>query len=221
MRTLRQVELYLGSTYSEAEQKWFVRASRSACNFLERQLQLLQFKSPYSRVNIFCSSNADEVRVVPCKNEPYLEVYIPFAAKPAEQMPRVECQQQFLQVITAGLEAADRFTPMPLEVIYGALARFADAGYVNQWRYIDKLWVRKKCRCVIWMALTMESFSANQLVYLEGGLVGERTIAQTSPREALWADYLGRLTISPNGILKYRRTSMLLSAFDLERQVFL
>jgi hypothetical protein len=221
MRTLRHVELYLGSTYPEAERKWFLTASRSACNFLERHLQLLQFKSPYSRVNIFCLSGADEDRVLPYKHEPYLEVHIPFAAKPAEQISRIESQQQFLRAIATGLEVASRFTPMPLEAISRALAQFAAAGYINKWQHIDKLWARKRCRCVLSMELTMESFIANQLVYIEGELVGERMIAQSSPREGLWAEYLGKLTLSTNGVLEYKRASTVLSAFDLERKVFL
>ena len=221
MRTLRHVELYLDSTYPKAERKWFLVASRSACNFLERHLKSLQHESPYSRVNIYCSSGADEGRVLPCEHEPYLEVHIPFDAKPAEQLSRIERQQQFLRVIAIGLEAASRFTPMPLEAISNALAQFADAGYVNRWQHIDKLWTRKRCRCVLSMELTMESFNADQLVYIEGELVGERTIARTSPREGLWAEYLGKLTLSTSGILEYKRASTVLSAFDLERRVFL
>jgi len=221
MRTLRHVELYLGSTYPEAERKWFLKASRSACNFLERHIQPLQFKGPYSRVNIFCSPNADEARVLPYKHEPYLEVHIPFDAKPAEQMSRVETQQQFAKVIATGLEAASRFTHMPLEAISKAMTQFANAGYVNRWQHIDKLWARKRCRCVLSMELTMESFNANQLVYIGSELVGERTIAHTSPGEGLWAEYLGKLTLSSNGILEYKRASTVLSAFDLERKVFL
>lgn len=165
MRMLRHVELFLGSTYPEAQQKWFLMASRSACNFLERQLQPLQFSSPYSRVNIFCSSDADGGRVRPYAHGPYLEVHIPFSAKPTEHMSRVECQQQFLKVLATGLEVANRFTPMPLEKISRALAQFADSGYVNRWQHLDKHWVRKRCRCVIAMELTMESFIADQLVY--------------------------------------------------------
>ena len=221
MRTLRHVELYLGNTYPEAERKWFLKASRSACNFLERHLQPLQFKCPYSRVNIFCSPDVEEGQVLTNTHEPYLEVHIPFDAKPAEQMSRIESQQQFLKVVAIGLEAASRFTPMPLEAISKTSALFADAGYVNQWQHIDKQWVRKKCRCVLSMELTMESFNANQLVYIEGELVGIRTIARTSPREGLWAEYLGKLTLSTNGIMEYKRASTVLSVFDLERRVFL
>ena len=221
MRTLRHVELYLDSTYPEAERKWFLKASRSACSFIERHLQPLQFKGPYSRVNIFCSNDAEVGRALPYKHEPYLEVHIPFIAKPAGQLSPSESQQQFLQIIAAGLETAGRFTPMPLEAISKAMAQFADAGYVNQWKHIDKHWVRKRCRCVISMELTMESFNANQFVYIEDELVGERAIARTSPREGLWAEHLGKLTLSTDGVLEYKRASKVLSAFDIERRVFL
>jgi len=220
MRTLRHLELYLDGTYPEAERKWFLRASRSACNFLERHLQPLQFTCPYSRVNIFCSPNATEGRVLAYMHEPYLEVHIPFDAKPAAQMSVIESQQQFLNVVATGLDTASRFTPMPLEAVSKAMSQFADAGYVNQWQHIDKVWTRKRCRCVVSMELTMESFSANQQIYVEDELVGKREIARTSPREGLWAHYLGKLTLSAKGTLEYKYASTVLSAFDLERRDF-
>ena len=221
MRTLRNVELHLDNTYPASQAKSFLMASCSACDYVEKHLKQVRFESPYSRVNIFCSAESRSVYVRPYAFEPYLHVIIPFIASPVETLSKTEAQQQFMRAIAMGLEAAHQFTPMPLHEATVALARFEQLGCVNKWEHINKQWLRKNCQCIISMQVTMESFTATQTVYIEGKLVADRIIAQTSPRDGLWIDYVGELTISRSNVLEYKRAGKLLSAFDLGERAFL
>ncbi len=220
MRLLRQVELFLDGTYSVSEGKRFLVGARCICNYVERALSAVDFESPYSRVNIICSREPNATRVTPYRHEPYLEVCILFEAQPLESLPVASIQQQFSTVILSGLKQANAFTPMPIETCARSLADFERGGLVNRWEHLNKSWSRWKCRCVIAVELTIEHFKADQLVYVDGSLIAEQRIAQTMPREGIFVDYLGQLTISSRGFLEYKRKGKVLSTFDLQRGVF-
>ena len=221
MSILRHIELFLDSTYALTEQKRFIFCSRCICNFLEKSLVPLQFSSPYSRLNIHCSRDPESVRVRPLKHERFLEICINFDLPPLDSLSPEVLQRQFIRTIISGLEAASGFTPVPVHYCVQVLKEFEDSGFVNRWVHLDKFWVRSKCRCVISAELTMNCFSLDQLVYLDGQLVASRRIGETKPREWLFSVYLGGLSISSQGILEYKRKSQILTAFDLDERRFL
>jgi hypothetical protein len=221
MRTLRNVELHLDGTFPVEQAKRFLIASCAVCNFVEKHLKQIRFESPYSRVNIFCSAESRESYVRPYSFEPYLHVIIPFSPRPIEALSEAEAQQQFIRALSMGLEAARQFTPMPLYEAKIALANFERGGYLNKWEHLDKQWIRKDCQCIISMEVNMQCFIAHQAILVKNSLVANKRIAQTSPRDGLWVDYLGKLSITKANILEYKRADKLLSAFDLDKKTFL
>lgn len=221
MTFLRQVELHLDGSYSNEQAKAFLQASRCCCNYLERALRGVRFKSPYSRLIILCTKDRREVLVRPLEHEPYLEAIIFFRVTLPSALTHDAAQKQFMNAILAGINAASRFTPMPIEDAERILCEFEAGGFVNQWVAREKNWARLKCRCVIRAEMTMESLTLDQVVYLDGESVAERRIAQTMPREGLYERYLGEFSSDTKGRVVYKAQDRVLTAFDVTRRVFL
>lgn len=220
MPEFQHIELFLDSTYSSVEQKRFIFASRCICNFVERAISNAGFQSPYSRLNIHCTKNPHLVRVLPLKNEPYLEVCIALDLVPLESLSPEAIQKQFAKVIANGMRAARTVAPVPDEECLQALNDFQANGFKNRWVYLDKNWAKWKCRCIISAELTMDAFELEQAIYRNGELIASHRIAQTKPREGLFVDYLGDLSMGAEGIITYKRRAKVLSVFVLQSGVF-
>lgn len=216
----QHIELYLDATYPLHEQRRLVFCSRCICNFIERSLAALRFRSPYSRLNIHCTRDPQSVRVRPLKKEPYLEVCIQFELPPLDSLPIEALQRKLAQIISSGLAAANKFTAVPVEECLQATRDFENGGFINRWQHLDKTWPQWNCRCVISAELTVDLFTTDQLVYESGSLIARRRIAATKPREGLFVEYLGVLSISDQGIMIYKKKGKVLSVFDLKRMTF-
>jgi hypothetical protein len=180
----------------------------------------LKFESPYSRVNIHCSRDPHSVHIKSLKHQPYLEVIIELDLPPLDTLSSEQLQQQFMQIISIGLESAGTVTPIPLDHCQHTLAEFKNGGYFNKWVHVDKYWKRKRCRCIVSAELTMDHFVLDQSVYMDDKLVATRRVAETKSREMLFYDYLGDLSINSNGIMIYRKKGTVLSEFNLNDRKF-
>ncbi len=221
MPDFRQLELFLDSTYAANEQRRFIFKSRCVCNYLERGLVSLNFRTKLARLNIHCSTEPKAVRVRPLKIEPFLEVCINYDLPPIDSLNTIALQRHYFGVILKGLEAAETYMPVPIDHCRAALAEFENGGFLNRWVYLDKQWDRLGCRCLLTAELTIDKFLLEQLVYVNGCVVASKQVVETKPREMLFHEYLGMLSIQGGNRLVYKSKSKVLSIFDLEHGTFL
>jgi hypothetical protein len=220
MPVLDQIELHLDGTYSNEEAKEFLWASRCCCNYLERALRGVGFKSKYSRLIILCTKDERDVVVRPLEHEPYLEAIVLFHATSPTALNPSAAQKQCMKAIMAGIELARIYTPLPVAECCRALQDFEAGGFVNQWVAREKSWSRLKCRCIIAAEMTMERLTLDQVVYLEGEHVADRRIAETKPREGLYEQYLGAFSSDAKGRILYKAKGGVLTVFDLAKRAF-
>lgn len=209
-----QVELFLGSGYSGDEQKNFIFRSRCICNYLERGLVEKKFETTLSRLNIHCSKDESEVRVIPLKGAPYLEVCIKYDLPALLDLDESLLQRCFMQIIDFGLKAAENFMPIPYVYCMEILRRFEENGFKNEWLQAKKSWAGGQCE--VMAQLTMEKFTLWQSICIGGVIVANRQIVETKPREMLFIDYLGTLSLDRSGNILYKRRGKLVTKFDIK-----
>ncbi len=220
MAELKEIEIFLDGTYSSQEQKSFIFKSRCACNYLERRLSSLKFKSPFSRLNIHCTKNDQLVCVRPLKHEPFLEIYIHVDLPLLDELSSDALQREFIRVIAEGLKAANRETPIPVEYCLNVLREFERNGFLNRWVHTEKSWIRQKCHCLIGVEITLDRCTIDQAIYISDQLVATHRIAETKPREGIFFDYLGKLSLGSNGVLIYKKSDRVLSSFNINTGKF-
>lgn len=221
MKELFHVELYLDSSYALDEQKAFIFKSRCICNYLERGLETLKFKSPFSRLNIHCSKTSDKDGVRPLEHEAFLEAHILYDVQHLNSSDEKLLQCEFANIILSGLGAAQKFTSMPVEECRLRLDEFKNEGFVNRWVQVDKYWKKWDCRCVIEAEITTTHFILTEFVHVGGRLVASLEIAKTKPREMLFEEYLGSASLSSSGILSYKAGGAVRTVFSVEEIRFI
>ena len=217
MLKFTQIELFLDNTYSLSEQKIFILKSRSICNYIERYIVKHDIKAAFKRLNIHCTRDASMIGVTPLKFEPFLEAREYFDLPTISDLSIGSLQAKFLEIIIAGLKSANIYSSVDESFFDELFADIAVNNFINKWVHKDKYWKRWDCRCVIEAELTVDEFLINQYVYLKGKLVTKFCIATSMPREAIFSEYLGDLTISSEGILYYRNKTKVLSEYNLQK----
>lgn len=220
MPAFDQIELFLDGTYPREEQRSFIFKSRCVCNYLERALRNAAFETTLSRVNIHCSKDGIENRVTPLKGAPYLEVRISYDLPPLSELDETSLQRHYAHIIDLGLTAAAQFMPVPHDYCISTLRKFDAKGFKNEWIQADKTW-NERFRCEVSACLSMDKFTLWQRIYRDGALIAERQIAETKPREMLFMDYLGSLSLDRSGNIVYKRKGKPLTKFNLESGQFL
>ena len=118
-------------------------------------------------------------------------------------------------MLSTGVEKALKHSPLPSRQIMEALDEFSNNGCLNQWTHIDKLWKRKAYRCVMKCDHRTDTFYLTQKVYKYDVLLAEELIAKTLPREWLFHQFLGKLTLKENCIV-YANKQKTISTFRID-----
>lgn len=220
MKKLTQIELYLEKSPPDSEEKEFLVKSRSMCCYLERRLVGLNFETKCSRINIKCVQSIDEASVAPYKNEPYLEVRLPYKMPSIDSMNSDTLQKHYARIIELGLKAAEQYMPVPYEFCIDVLVQFEAGGYVNEWVQAEKTWSRKSLRSVVTAHLTMDEFFLTQQIEHEDSSVEEK-IAKAETREILFYPYLGSLSMDRSGDIVYKNKKKIISKYSVVEKRFI
>jgi len=220
MPVLNQIELFLDGIYPREEQKAFIFKSRCICNYLERALGEKGFETTLYRINIHCSKDENEAKVLPLKWEPFLEVRIKYDFPPLAELDESLLQGHYTQIIGSGLTAAESFMPVPRRYCMSILRRFVEEGRVNEWIQAEKNWSKLSLRSDVIARLTTKKFTLRQHIYRNGDPIAERQVVETKPREGLFIDYLGTLSLDRSGNIVYKRKGKALTKFDIETEQF-
>jgi len=221
MRVLNQIELFLDGSYPKEDQKAFIFKSRCLCNYLERALNQIRFETTLSRINIHCLKDAAEVRVQQLKDVPYLEVGLKYDLPSVSELDEFALQEHYIKIIDLGLKAAEDFMPVPYSYCMDIIQEFIKGGYKNEWVQDNKSWKKGGIHSIVLAELTMGKFFLTQSVYRDDDLVARKIIAEAMPREMLFLDYLGQLSMDRTGNIIYKRKRNVLSKFSLETNAFI
>ncbi|MEM6551502.1 MAG: hypothetical protein AAF750_05175 [Planctomycetota bacterium] len=221
MRSFSQLEVHLGRHHRESTRKAFLIRSCAVCSYIERHLATSTFPVERSRLNIVCLTGTEQPKIRPYEHQKYiLGVEIPYAMPAVSKLSLAELHKHYRQVISDGLEAASEYMPVPYEFCMTKLDDFCRKGYVNQWIVEDKTWTRLALRSTITARVNTERFSLQQTIWSKGVRVANQVVANCSPRQFLWYQYLGKAVVNSAGEIILRRGNSVISVFDPNRRVF-
>lgn len=220
MPAFSQIELFLDGTYTVEEGKNLILKSRCICNYLERFLRKEKFQTTLSRINIFCSKETRQAKFNRSKAAPFLEVRINYDIPNILELDEFSLQHHLMKIIDSGLSSAMEYMPIPHELCINVLRRFEDGDFKNEWIQTQKVWKKGALRCDVLAELTTEKFSLQQLIYRDDVLVAKRRIAETKPREMLFYDYFGTLSLDATKTIVYKNNRKVLTAFNVEANEF-
>ena len=213
------IQLILNDGFSKEETLAVTMGSRSMIHFVERRLVAYGFESEFTKLNIEVSKSAVSDKLIRYK-EPKRFIGISIQIDPGEFLePPSKFHQACATMVRTGLCAALRHVDLPAEAASGAIDDFFELSFVNQWTHADKSWKRAGVRSMVLCELRTDAFILTQRIYRGEELIGEAMIGRTKPREWLFFQLLGTLTLSDSQIL-YRAKNHLISRYDLNTGEF-
>jgi hypothetical protein len=217
MTVLYHIELFLdGGSYSKEDRRCFIFKSRSICNYLERALKAKQFETTFSRINITCIKNASKAIVQQEKEDGILDVCIAYEMPSPMGLDVSSINAHITHILDSGLQAASTYIKVPHSFCMEVLQRFKDNGFVNEWLQASKKWPRENLESFVRAELTVEKFTLYQQIFRNNRLLGEKQIGVTKPREMLFEQLLGTLSIDRSGDIVYKKKKRVLSKFCVE-----
>ena len=166
------------------------------------------------------SDGSKEEKVQPMKAVPFLEVIVHYPIKQISKVEDIELQRHFINILGIALNATGSVMPTPCEQSMDILRRFEENNYKNEWVQAAGVWEKKSIESRVTADLSLSEFKLTQYVYESSELVGESVILNTLPREILFNEYLGKLSLSKCGILEYKKGRIVLSQFDIKSRRF-
>ena len=220
MTDFNQIELFLDGTYTKEERVDFVFRSRKVCNYLERKLIDLKFKTDLNRVNFKISRDESVREVRRLKGAPFLEAKFFHNLPLVTEIPDYQLDQHLSEILRAGLPVAKEEMEIPIEFCNQVLAEFEEKDFLNTWIHSDKKWENESCRSVVEAELSMRSFTVTQRIYRDGRVVVSQRIGESKPRDMLFMPLLGKVKLEKDGHIVYENKGKIISKFSLEKNSF-
>ncbi len=182
-------ELYLYPDlveYSDNVTDPFRDQSRSICNFLERELKPVKFKtSGFKRICFIGKSVAGNKCWVNSSN--VLTVEVEFDEKQYLALAKEELNPYFITLLKAGLAKCREQFEIPLEHLISSLESFSAGGYVNKWCFKTKQIKELGIKCALNGQLTTDNFLLTLVVSKSKEVIYDKEILKTVPDEIVFA----------------------------------
>ncbi|WDE08763.1 hypothetical protein SG34_033225 [Thalassomonas viridans] len=181
-------ELYLYPDlveYSDNVVDPFRDQSRSICNFLERELKPVKFKTNgFKRICFIGKSVANSKCWVNSSN--VLTVEIEFDEKQYLTLAEEELNPYFMTLLKTGLIKCHEQFAIPLEHLISSLERFSAGGYVNKWCFKTKQIKELGIKCALNCQLTTNNFLLTLVVSKGKEIIYDKEILKTDPDEIVF-----------------------------------
>ncbi|AZI92186.1 hypothetical protein AB1P82_000350 [Salmonella enterica subsp. enterica serovar Senftenberg] len=192
---LKEIYLYPETLdYDDSFTFPFKLQTRSLCNYIERYIKNLKYKTPdFKRVCFICRDGIiDESYVNSCN---VLCVNILINKNEYLNLNKFQLNEYFISLLLAGLDKCHGKYSLPNEKIVEAINSFRDLNYVNEWVFKKKKINKTKLECLLKCHLTMDEFSFDLQVKDRGAVVFEDNIIKDKPNEFVFNYYLKDLVI--------------------------
>ena len=185
----------------------FEYRSRSLCNFLERKLAKLKFKTEgFRRICFVGKSVTGSARDCYINSSKVLEVEVPFVADAYERLSIDELQEYFIRLLGLGVHKCKTQHAIPISTILDGIDEFRSNGYLNEWVFKTKVVRDSGLKCVLRCRLTMDCFTLSVDVHRGDELVLSDEAVRTLPDEIFFESKLKDVRVDHNTLVLLDRS---------------
>ncbi|NKB58970.1 MAG: hypothetical protein GKS00_21785 [Alphaproteobacteria bacterium] len=192
--------------------------TRSFCNYLERKLKSVKFKTEnFRRICIIGSSSPNDDCFVNSSN--VLSVQIKLDETEYKSITNRCLNDYFIRLLMEGLNKIDKEIRIPKQEIVGFVNNFKADGYLNEWVFKTRQFKSIGIKCRLNCRLTTEKFHLNFLILKGSKILFDQEILKTAPDELVFASRLKDIREENRKIIvvdKFDESLFELSCEDLE-----
>ena len=208
------IQILLNNEYTDSERKAVIVNSRTICNFVEKAIYPLNHRCEFARLVIECSKSEKKEEFRKIKDPKMATVYLQNDISGFDENNE-EKLSAFEILIRQGIQVASKYALLPLDNVFKALDEFKRKEYVNKWVHADKTWKSKQLNCLIECNHKIDEFELTQKIYKNEKLVQETVIVREMPRELLYQQYLGKLTLEDSNNVVYATKGKVISIYNI------
>lgn len=209
------IQLLLSDGYTDIERKMVIVNSRIICNFVERKIYPLNHRCEFSRLVIECSKSGVKEEFLQSKDPRMATVRVQNDISGLDEN-NGEKLVAFDNLIRQGFQVASKYVALPKDEVFDALDEFKRMGYENKWIHAHKNWKSKLLGCSIECNHKIDVFELTQKIYKNGNLVLEAVVVRQMPRERLYHQYLGKLTLRGQNHLVFAKNNKVISTYNID-----
>ncbi|UXB14611.1 hypothetical protein K7565_12435 [Stenotrophomonas maltophilia] len=188
--------------------------TRYICNYLERHLKKLRFRT--AGFNKICIQGSKlETATWAVQGAHAVVPRVSFNASVYEALDDDKRHELYIAMILDGLSGLAEHHVIPISEILDGIAEFRAGGYKNEWVHQTKYYRTDRVRATLHCSLKPNNFSMTLDISKDGHTVLKEVILECLPDEIIFAHRLGSLewcedTITvrqKDGAILYRSTS--------------
>ncbi|EBS7636927.1 hypothetical protein CDR68_25120, partial [Salmonella enterica] len=166
-------ELYLYPEildYGEDITFLFKRQSRSLCNYIERYLKKIKYKTDsFKRICFVCQKEPlPDTYVNTCN---VLCVSIPMDEDEYTGKNKDALNEYFIELLMSGVDKCNKTHMLPNDEIIAAINEFRKGGYVNEWVFKKKRLRELGLEFILKCSLTIDEFSLDLYIAKEKNVI--------------------------------------------------
>ncbi len=160
--------------------------TRYLCNYIERNLKLIKFKSDgFGKICIMGTLKSKfECSIVP---ENALRVSVPFNTSEYLNLPPDDWHEFYIKLLTDGLNQIDLKYSIPKSEIFDSISSFRIGSNVNEWVFVSKKTKDRKITALLVCSLDQYKFILRLILKRDQLVIFEKQILETKPDEIIFA----------------------------------
>lgn len=159
--------------------------SRSICNYIERHLKAIKFKSEgFKRICFVGKKKPSDLAYINSSKVLIVEVF--FDEGTYNNLTDDELDLYFFNALSGGVDKVKEQFSIPSEAIYSRLNDFQKENYVNQWLFKKKNFKALGIQCSLNCELTKINFTLTLQIFTSDALVFEVEVLKTAPDEIVF-----------------------------------
>jgi len=214
---LRQFYLYPDMLkYSDTTRSTFDFQTRSLCNYLERKIKPLKFKTTgFKRICIILSNYPSANCEVNSSNVLSVEVY--FDINQYKTLNKEGLNDFFVPLLIKGLQKCKQEYDIPLKEILQYIEDFRNINYLNQWVYKKCQFKNYNIKCQLVCKLTIDYFHLVLEIEKFKKQIFKKEILKTLPDEIIFSHQFQDIKEENNHLIIFDRNGGTLYKLDLDK----
>jgi hypothetical protein len=168
--------------------------SRSICNYLERQLKPIKFKTEgFKRICFIGKTNPEPGHFINSSN--VLIVEVRFDEQKYKTLGTDQLNEFFYEMLKSGIEKCQEQCDISGGALLDALKSFQENGWQNKWIFKEKSIKAKGVKCALECELTINNFQLHLVFYRLKERILSRKILTTEPDEIVFSHLFKDISI--------------------------